>query len=354
MAKSGMARRVRRSLVDLVAASLWRTGLSRPDRRANGTHTIVTFHRVLPAPELAQYPFPGLAVTPEQLDWTLGFLAQHYDVGPVSEHRRAAVEGQPTTRPRLSVTFDDGQWDNLEHAAPVLQAHGVAATFYVPVEPVRSQQPIWHDQLGFALASLLERGETGAIGEVATAHGVSLSDHDDGDRLDAVVEGAKRLDPPGRRALVESMQHLAGAEAAVPAWARLMTLEEVRALAQQGHEIGSHSMSHELLPQLDDDALRHEVEGSKAALEEVVQQPVRSFCYPNGDNDARTRAAVAAAGYENAVTTAWGRNAPTADPFGLVRCHVDAERFRDRRGEPSPERAAMRLGALQLAGRAGG
>jgi peptidoglycan/xylan/chitin deacetylase (PgdA/CDA1 family) len=130
-----------------------------------------------------------------------------------------------------------------------------------------------------------------------------------------------------------------------PSWGRMLSWEEVRSLHAAGHEIGSHSCSHALLPQLP--ALGDELAGSKRAIERELGAPVRSFCYPNGDHDRRVRDATEAAGYANAVTTRWGRNRPDADGYTLARCDMDLRRFRDRRGHISAVRTAMRLGGLQ-------
>ena len=72
-----------------------------------------------------------------------------------------------------------------------------------------------------------------------------------------------------------------------------MTFEELAALAADGHEIGSHSMTHCMMPECDDRALAYEVSESRRVLQARLAQPVEAFCYPNGDCDARTANAVA-------------------------------------------------------------
>ena len=86
---------------------------------------------------------------------------------------------------------------------------------------------------------------------------------------------------------------------------------------------------------------------SKHTLERELDTTVGSFAYPNGDHDDHVVAATRAAGYENAVTTAWGRSGPDTDPMQLARCHIDLDHFVDRRGRCSRARTAMRLGGLQ-------
>src|SRR3954451_13450394 len=119
---------------DLAAVLLYRTGVTRP-RRAGTRAVIVTFHRVLPQAELAQYPTPGIAVTPDELAWFLDFFQRHFRCGTLRETMDAFIGGEGGNgsadhRPRLAVTFDDGQRDNHRHARPVLAAAGVRASFF--------------------------------------------------------------------------------------------------------------------------------------------------------------------------------------------------------------------------------
>jgi peptidoglycan/xylan/chitin deacetylase (PgdA/CDA1 family) len=76
-----------------------------------------------------------------------------------------------------------------------------------------------------------------------------------------------------------------------------MTADDLRGLAAQGYEIGSHSASHPRLAGLAPDALRHEVVDSRLALAEILPNPPRTFCYPYGSVDAAAARAVADAGY---------------------------------------------------------
>ena len=70
-------------------------------------------------------------------------------------------------------------------------------------------------------------------------------------------------------------------------------------------------------------ALRHEVAGSRRAIRRLFGVTPRFFCYPAGRYDAETIAAVEAAGFEGATTTAFGLASPTAARFTLARVRVD-------------------------------
>lgn len=73
-----------------------------------------------------------------------------------------------------------------------------------------------------------------------------------------------------------------------------------------GMEVGSHTVSHTRMTELDDMNLMRELAHSKATLEDLLGSPVDSFAYPYGDWDTRCAEAVQQAGYSAACTTRTG------------------------------------------------
>ena len=325
---------------DLAASLLLATGLIRPSLAGRDRLGVVTFHRVLPAALLREYPLSEIAVSVEELAWFSAFFAEHYTCGPLAEVHQRWLGGERPARPFLAITFDDGQLDNLEHAVPVLEAAGLRATFFVPVDAVDGGAPLWHDRLGYAADRLLRRDRAAALRLFAELG--DLPAVDDHALLLWILERAKRLPPDGRLALVARAEAAVGAPAR-PSWDGLMSWDQLRGLPPRGHEVGSHSLSHPILTLVDDAQLEREVAGSRARLEAELGVPVLSFCYPNGSCDDRVAAAVRRAGYRRAVTTRWGSNAAGADDVRLHRCDMQGSRARDRAGRLSPARLALRL-----------
>jgi peptidoglycan/xylan/chitin deacetylase (PgdA/CDA1 family) len=101
------------------------------------------------------------------------------------------------------------------------------------------------------------------------------------------------------------------------------TLEELKALAGQGVEIGSHGLTHRSLGgDLDVSTLRDEIAGSKAQIEKAVGVPVRYFAFTFGDRSSLSKAAFTVArqaGYVGACSAYDGYNVPGADTFHLQR-----------------------------------
>jgi len=108
--------------------------------------------------------------------------------------------------------------------------------------------------------------------------------------------------------------------AAYPAELATLRWDELRALAEDGVEIGSHTASHPRLTQLGDSELHRELSKSRERIADEVGRPCRYLAYPYGDEDRRVRAAARGAGYAAAFALP-GATAPV-DTFGIPRLGI--------------------------------
>lgn len=100
----------------------------------------------------------------------------------------------------------------------------------------------------------------------------------------------------------------------------LLGWQDLEALAEAGWEIGSHTLSHARLTDLDDRLLGDELRGSREAIEDTLGVPCRSLAYPYSAADERVRVAAARAGYTAACTTG---GTLRADALSWPRVGVD-------------------------------
>lgn len=146
---------------------------------------------------------------------------------------------------------------------------------------------------------------------------------DDGCR-NVRVHALPVLEEAGFHAVVFLVADLLGRTSEWQAWAGgvaepLMDAAEIRDWLAAGHRIGSHTCTHPWLTRLAPAAAREEITASRRKLEDQFGVPVRDFCYPYGDYDARVRDLVAEAGYQTAVTTRPGLNGPETPRLELRR-----------------------------------
>lgn len=94
-----------------------------------------------------------------------------------------------------------------------------------------------------------------------------------------------------------------------------MLADHVKELYENGHEIGSHSVSHPSLPYHFWKNRNNEIQHSKDALEDLLDGPIKSFAYPYGRYDKKIIEIVQAVGYENARTVSGGKTPAGHDDF---------------------------------------
>lgn len=152
----------------------------------------------------------------------------------------------PPAAKTLVVSFDDAHRSVFELAAPVMAKLGIPGTIYVPTAYADTDRPMAWD---------------GYDTWKGTAHESELS---------------------------------------------CMSWEELRAVAAEGWEIGSHTRTHPRLSRIGDAEIAAELTESKRECEDQMGVPCTSFAYPYSDYDDRAVRAAAAAGYRFAVTVPRG------------------------------------------------
>jgi peptidoglycan/xylan/chitin deacetylase (PgdA/CDA1 family) len=217
------------------------------------------------------------------------------------------------------VTFDDGYRDNFEIAMPILNRIGIAATFYVTVGCVEKSRPPWPIPVRFALrttrrktwkdpSSTLWPLETDAERERAFGKACEYCCKLSGVPQEALVRAIEtELDagsPPGSEQL-------------------MMDWDEIRKLTEQGHIVGSHTLSHPNVAQLPTVDVPVELANSRACLEKQLQRPVKHFSYPcpalSPHWNEQTIQECRRAGYETAVVTDGGLVRKCDNPLCLRR-----------------------------------
>jgi peptidoglycan/xylan/chitin deacetylase (PgdA/CDA1 family) len=98
--------------------------------------------------------------------------------------------------------------------------------------------------------------------------------------------------------------------------------EALLELRGDGVEIGGHSHTHPHLDTLSLDAARYEIGSCKTLLEQLLQEPVRSFAYPHGFLSRSVRRLVHESGYESACACKNALSSVEDDPLALARLMV--------------------------------
>ena len=317
------------SLHEMVASLLDRTGVldvALQLRRAAPipTVSIVTFHRIAE-------PAGGEPYDPDVVDATPAQFRRHVEtlarIGtPIGiEALIGALDGRALPPNPVMITFDDGYRSCRDIALPIHRRLGVPATFFIATAFATGRKLYWWEQIAAILHGARRR-----IGYLAYPRPLRVDARDPGARrsLNAAIKNTRGLDLDRflgelRAALEVPWSPEIEAGLAAPL---IMTWDDIRALADAGMDIESHTRTHRVLETLDRDALEDELVGSRRDLEIQLDRPVRAVAYPVGRcPPPSVRRAVAEAGYRIGLTNASGVNYlwPAAtrlvDPFEIRR-----------------------------------
>lgn len=273
---------------------------------------ILIYHRVLPQPD-SLFPGESDAVT---FDHQMRQLADCFKIIPLHEAVWRLRQGKLPRR-AACITFDDGYADNAEIALPILQKHGIPATFFVATGFLNGGR-MWND----TVIELIRR----APGNMLDLANAGLGQFEIGtisqrrQAIYRVLGKLKYLSLDSRRSQVEAMSALIPV---IPPDNLMMTSEQVRILHNAGMEIGGHTANHPILARMENDAARAEIADGKEMLEGIIRAPVRLFAYPNGkpgsDYLPDHVRMVKDLGFDAAVSTAHGAARTNNDVYQLPR-----------------------------------
>lgn len=333
------------ALVVVDRAAAWSGLLWLGRRMARRSLTILTYHRVLDESPAAGDEMSNLVVRRDHFAAQAAWLARNARVVTVSQGLASLARDDRSDRPLVAMTFDDGYADSATNAAPILEAHGIRGTFFVASGFVAGES-LWFDRASAFLRTCPSGPRRDAAAATLGAEGGSRLR-----TLDRWLGWLKSMPADEREGVLRGV----GATGPVPG-CEPMTPEQIRVLADMGHEIGAHTVTHPILPREPAERVRDELVRCRSDLESWTGAAVVGFCYPNGRWSEGVRAAVADAGYAYATTTRRGVVSRGNDAFTLCRrwvasdtstlggCHDDAmfaaevlglhDFIRDRLGRP--------------------
>lgn len=283
-----------------------------PRGKGEGRLCVINYHRVLQSPD------PFLASEPDigTFHWQMELLASCFNVMPL--HQAIDCLAKERMPPRaVCITFDDGYQSMHDFALPVLKKFALPATVFVTSGYVDGGN-MWNDRI----IEAVQRLPAGQLDLRDMALGVHSLQHtaDRKSTADRLNEISKYLPPQARDNLTRRLETLIGDGLD---HGLMLTRQTISSLAQQGIEIGAHTVTHPILTNLEDADARHEITAGKQQLEAITGKPVRLFAYPNGkpgtDFDERHVAMAKEAGFSAAFTTSAGAATAKHDRFQLPR-----------------------------------
>ena len=280
-------------------------------RVARGTAVVLMYHRVA---DVSFDPW-RLAVSPERFAEQIAALTRHFE--PLTLAALADDAERGSLRPRaVAVTFDDGYRDGLTDAKPILEQHGVPATVFVASGYVGSGRDFWWHELERCCFSPTRPSEGRFESGSVRADWSAPSD-------ELYLETWRQLQPLAHGERDERLAEFSDASGPGDGALTTMTEDELVRLADGGLiEVGGHTVTHPKLTTLPPPDQLDEMRNGRLQLEQMLGQPVTSFCFPHGAYPADASAMVRDAGFERACVSVSAPVLPGVDRFQLPRRRV--------------------------------
>src|ERR1044072_5818011 len=148
-----MMRSAKRMLKGAIVAFAYRTGLLQLylRRKLRGRALVLTYHRVLPPERSAEsFSTDAIVVSPETFRRQMRLLRHSFTPLSADEFAQALSAAQLPPNPCV-VPFDDGWYDNLDFALPILRETSVPAVLFVVTDCIGTDNCFWQERLSRAL-----------------------------------------------------------------------------------------------------------------------------------------------------------------------------------------------------------
>lgn len=278
----------------------------------NGRLSIFIFHRVLPQLDPLFPDEPDV----QRFDQQMGWISSWFNVLPLDQAmERLANKSLPERA--AAITFDDGYADNCTIALPILQKHGLSATFFIATGFIDGGR-MWNDTIIESIRYCQKPTiDLGALNfgchDIATLEQKRSA-------IQTIIYKIKYLPLTER---LESTAYIAEVAEMPVINDLMMTSVQIQELRDAGMQIGAHTVSHPILARIDFETARDEIAANKEILEYLLKEKIRTFAYPNGkpgiDYLPEHRDLVRKLGFSGAVSTTKGVSDSASDIFQLPR-----------------------------------
>lgn len=217
----------------------------------------------------------------ETFDQQIRSIQSHFTV--ISCKALTELINQPNMRLKeryAVITFDDGYLDNYTEAFPILKKYQVSAIFFLPVHFIGSTEVPWWDQMAHVL-----RLNVGQSVRFPGGHGeVYLSPEDPDRAIHIYIHKAKRLPDYSTTDVLNFLleQYPLPNTIKADSGSIFMDWDQAQDMLNQGMEIGSHTIHHPILSEVDEQTQRIEITESKKLLEQRLSTEILALAYPTG------------------------------------------------------------------------
>jgi peptidoglycan/xylan/chitin deacetylase (PgdA/CDA1 family) len=283
--------------------------------------TVLCFHRI--SSEFDSFWQP---VYPETFRLLLDQLKKQYRFTTFSQAHNAIHKSE---HPLIILSFDDGYKDFFEEAFPILTDLEIPSNHNIVTECADGNRIIWTQKLNHLFGKLKYSGNY--------RHEIHLNDEivirikqpfNNWQSLNSkILYQLFNLEVEDRNRCIENFEAYFSKDKMEYPY-KMMNWEEIKTISDNNVEIGSHTITHDILPSVKSESrLTNEIFESKRILEKNTGKPCKVFSLPNGQTNERINKLISSAGYEHILELRRGGNNIFSNEIPLMvnRLNVNPE-----------------------------
>ncbi|OUR63166.1 hypothetical protein A9Q74_02880 [Colwellia sp. 39_35_sub15_T18] len=236
----------------------------------NNKLAVLTYHQVSDVNSMHNL----LSLDVELFEQHLVWLKRHFTVMDLNEAFHLMVTGNLPER-AIVISIDDGYVDSYTTIFPLLQKHGLLASFFIATAGI-DDGFLWDELVSSSIMSV-----PNSMTHIEFENQkISLTTYNE--KLIAIADIIKKIKYASikqRNVLIDELLMQTGSSRCEQ---QFLSKEHIVTLHRANMCIGAHTVNHPILACESDEVAEQEMLVSKQALENIIGEQVNFLAYPNG------------------------------------------------------------------------
>lgn len=215
-----------------------------------------------------------------QFESLIIYLKQNFEIVSC----RDIFKNNLPSKKRIAITFDDGYLNNYTIAWPILKKHNIPATFFITTESLEIDNYCLWPEIFDALKIktpeeiiVFNNEEFHFINNILRnkTSNATIYDYVKKMGLERQIAFKNFISRYKIKEILDTVN---------PELVKFCNINHLKEMAKSPNvEIGSHTHRHYNLSKISHDLVRQELDQSKKILEKIIEKPIESIGYPDGD-----------------------------------------------------------------------
>jgi peptidoglycan/xylan/chitin deacetylase (PgdA/CDA1 family) len=212
-------------------------------------------------------------LSPKLFEELLKYVSKYFNIITFQQ----IEEYQNTSKPNMILSFDDGYYDFLEYAMPIMKKYHVSANLNIIPSYVENQEPMWN----IKLYDFLNSSPIKLIKEMKI-EGFSYKINERNKSQFGMLLGRhlKQMPREKREIYLKELETIFEKNSNVK-YTRILNIKEIIEISQY-HEVGVHSYFHESMGYESNEFFKEDFFKCQEYFSEKLKLPMSIYAFPNG------------------------------------------------------------------------